>query len=143
MTWTPANLFRRRRGVERAVPRGELIAVMGATGTQGGSVALECLNAGFKVRAITRNPESEKAKELVKKGCEVVRADANDLESMKAAFNGCHGAFLVTNYWELLGGGMNHVDACKKEVEQAMTLADACEAADVKHVVWSTLEDSR
>src|SRR5712672_1941644 len=74
----------------------KLIAVIGATGQQGGSV-LRALHASiqFKVRALTRNPE--KHRELAD---EVVRADLNRPESLRTAFEGAHGVFLVTNFWE-------------------------------------------
>ena len=74
----------------------KIIAVMGATGAQGGAVvdALLTVPEQFAIRAITRNPESEKAKALIAKGCEVVKADADDVPSMVAAFSGAYGAFL-------------------------------------------------
>ena len=79
------------------------IAVMGATGAQGGGLARAILREGredFAVRAITRNPESTKARELADLGAEVVAADLEDLASLQKAFTGAHGAFCVTNYWE-------------------------------------------
>ena len=62
------------------VPKGAPIAVCGATGAQGGSVAAKCAAAGFKVRGLTRNPDSDAAKALAAKGAEVVKADLGDLE---------------------------------------------------------------
>ena len=74
----------------------KVIAVMGATGLQGGAVVDALLTASeeFAIRAITRNPESDKAKALVAKGCEVVKGDADDVASMVTAFTGAYGAFL-------------------------------------------------
>lgn len=115
----------------------KLIAVMGATGAQGGAVVDALLTASdeFAIRAITRNPDSEKAKALEAKGCEVVKGDADDVASMIKAFEGCYGAFLVTNFWEDMS--MSH------EMETTEKLQEACAEAKVEHVVLSTLEDTR
>jgi uncharacterized protein YbjT (DUF2867 family) len=116
----------------------KIIAVVGATGAQGGGLARAILadpNGGFAVRALTRNPEAEKARELASKGAEVVTADLDDFESLRRAFSGAHGVFCVTNFWE-------HFSP-EKEIVQAKTQAEACKAAGVKHVIWSTLEDTR
>src|ERR1700748_2440348 len=74
----------------------KLIAVIGATGQQGGAV-VRALQAGgqFKVRALSRNPD--KHRELAD---EVVEADLNRPETLKAAVGGAHGVFLVTNFRE-------------------------------------------
>src|SRR5246127_3595987 len=105
----------------------KVIAVVGATGQQGGAVvrALEADNQ-FKVRALTRNPA--KHRELAD---EVVQADLSRPETLAAAFKGAHGVFLVTNVWE---EGTN-------EVEQATAAVRAAKDAGVKHFVWSTLPD--
>jgi uncharacterized protein YbjT (DUF2867 family) len=105
----------------------KLIAVAGATGQQGGAV-VRALQAGnqFKVRALTRNPA--KHRELAD---EVIQADLNRPETLRAAFEGAHGVFLVTNPWEQ---GTN-------EVEQATAAIRAAKDAGVKHFVWSTLPD--
>ena len=114
-----------------------IIAVCGATGAQGGSVVTALLlSKKFKVRALTRNPEGDKAKTLRDRGCEVMKIDFDQsLEEMKPSFDGCLGAFLVTNFWETF--------SAEKEYAQGVALADATKAAGVKHVVWSTLEDTR
>src|SRR5271163_2719702 len=103
------------------------IAVIGATGQQGGAV-VRALQAGnrFKVRALTRNPA--KHRELAD---EVIQADLSRPETLTAAFEGAHGVFLVTNVWEQ---GAN-------EVEQATAAVRAAKDAGVKHFVWSTLPD--
>ena len=105
----------------------KLIAVVGATGQQGGSV-VRALQSGkqFKVRALTRNPA--KHRELAD---EVIQADLNRPETLAAAFKGAYGVFLVTNFWE----------AGTDEVEQATAAVRAAKAAGVKHLVWSTLPD--
>jgi len=92
-------------------------------------------SGGFTCRAITRDPTKDKAKALAAKGAEVVRADLDDRASLEKAFAGAHGAYCVTNFWE-------HFSA-EKEKAQAKNMADAARAAGVKHVIWSTLEDTR
>jgi uncharacterized protein YbjT (DUF2867 family) len=116
----------------------KVIAVIGATGSQGGGLAAAILGdaaGGFACRAITRKTDGDKAKALAAKGAEVVKADLDDVESLKKAFAGAYGVYAVTNFWE-------HFSA-EKEKAQAKNIADAAKAAGVKHVVWSTLEDTR
>jgi uncharacterized protein YbjT (DUF2867 family) len=116
----------------------KIIAVIGATGSQGGGLARAILAdpAGdFTCRAVTRDTTKENARALAAKGAEVVKADLDDVASVEKAFAGAYGAFCVTNFWE-------HFSA-EKEKAQARNLADAAKAADLKHVIWSTLEDTR
>jgi uncharacterized protein YbjT (DUF2867 family) len=116
----------------------KIIAVTGATGAQGGGLARAILadpDGGFTLRAITRNPDSDKAKALAKRGAEVVTADLDDAATVQAAMEGAHGAFCLTNFWEHFSG--------EKETTQAKTMADAAKAAGIKHVVWSTFQDTR
>ena len=116
----------------------KIIAVVGATGTQGGGLARAILadpNGGFAVRAITRDPNKDKAKALAAAGAEVVQADIDDVASLTKAFEGAYGVYGVTNFWE-------HFSA-EKEKSQAKNIAEAAKAAGVKHVIWSTLEDTR
>jgi uncharacterized protein YbjT (DUF2867 family) len=116
----------------------KIIAVVGATGAQGGGLVraiLEDPKGGFAARAITRKKGGDKAKALAKMGAEVVEADLDDVESLKKAFAGAYGAYCVTNFWE-------HFSA-DKEQAQARNMAGAARAAGLKHVVWSTLEDTR
>jgi uncharacterized protein YbjT (DUF2867 family) len=103
----------------------KLIAVIGATGLQGGAVvrALQA-NGQFKVRALTRNPA--KHPQLAD---EVVLADLNRPETLKAAFAGAHGVFLVTNAWE----------PGTDERKQALAAVRAAKDAGVQHFIWSTL----
>src|SRR6266853_1419225 len=104
----------------------KLIAVIGATGHQGGGVVRALQARGqFKVRALTRNPD--KHRELAE---EVVEADLDKPETLKAAFEGAHGVFLVTNFY----GGAD-------ELKQATAAIRAAKDAGVKHFVWSTLPD--
>lgn len=140
----------------------KIIAIMGVTGLQGGAVVkafeslknsspaaagvlsfspIRCCFAGveeqeeFVLRGISRNPSSEKAKAIKPFLDEIVQADANDKESMVKAFEGCYGAFIVTNFWE-------DCDP-KHEIEITRTLKEASKNAGLKHVVLSTLEDTR
>ncbi|MET7435798.1 MULTISPECIES: NmrA/HSCARG family protein [Streptomyces] len=116
----------------------KIIAVTGATGSQGGSVARSILadrDSAFAVRAITRNPASPAARELAALGAELVRADFHDEPTVHKAFEGAHGAFLVTDFWA-------HGSAAK-ETEEIGVLVRAAEAAGLRHVIWSTLEDTR
>ena len=115
-----------------------IIAVVGATGAQGSGVVRAILNdpvGGFAVRAITRDVNSDKAKALADMGAEVVAADVADMESLKRAFEGAWGAFCVTFFWE-------HFSP-EKELQHATNMAIAAKHAKLKHVIWSTLEDTR
>jgi uncharacterized protein YbjT (DUF2867 family) len=116
----------------------KIIAVVGATGAQGGSLVRSILAdpaSDFTARAITRKANGDKADALRKLGAEVVEADLDDAASLAKAFAGCHGAYCVTNYWE-------HFKP-EKELSQAANMAQAAKSAGLGHVVWSTLEDTR
>ncbi|MEW6247361.1 MAG: NmrA/HSCARG family protein [Nitrospirota bacterium] len=116
----------------------KIIAVVGATGMQGGGLVRAIVNdknGGFAARALTRKVDSDKAKELAKLGAEVVAADLDDVESLKRAFSGAYGVFCVTNFWE-------HFSP-EKEFAQARNMAQAAKHAGVQHAIWSTLEDTR
>jgi uncharacterized protein YbjT (DUF2867 family) len=115
-----------------------LVTVFGATGAQGGGLARAILadpQRRFRVRAVTRKPESPAARALAAAGAETVGADLDDAASVRRAMEGAFGAFCVTNYWE-------HFSP-EKELAQARTMAQAAADAKVRHVVWSTLEDTR
>lgn len=116
----------------------KIIAVVGATGAQGGGLVRAILNdpaGGFAVRAITREVNSDKARALARLGAEVVAGDVDDEASLKRAFTGAHGAYCVTFFWA-------HFSPAKEQAE-AGAMARAAKAAGVKHVIWSTLEDTR
>ena len=116
----------------------KIIAVVGATGAQGGGLVraiLEDPSSGFSVRALTRKADSDKAKELKKLGAEVVAADLANVDSLQKAVACAFGAFLLTNVSE-------HFSP-EKEFEQAKNMAQAAKQAGVQHVIWSTLEDTR
>ena len=104
----------------------KIIAVVGATGAQGGGLARAILNdkqGGFSVRALTRDVNSEKAKALASQGAEVVAADVDDLESLNRAFAGAHGVYCVTFYWAHLSP--------EKEKAEARAMAQAARHAGV------------
>lgn len=120
------------------MPDRKMIAVVGATGAQGGGLVRAIINepaGGFAVRALTRDTQSAKAKQLTSLGVEVVSANLDDVDSVKRAFGGCYGAFCLTNFWE-------HFSP-EKELLQAQGMARAAQQAGVQHVIWSTLEDTR
>lgn len=116
----------------------KIIAVVGATGSQGSGLVNAILDdpeGGFKVRVITRNRNSEKAKKFKKHGAKIVEADVDDKESLLKAFEGAYGVYCVTFFWE-------HFSP-EKEKQHAKNMAEAAKEAGVKHVIWSTLEDTR
>lgn len=116
----------------------KIIVVFGATGAQGGGLAHAILNdsnSEFSVRAVTRDLNSEKARELAVKGAEVVQGDVDDENSMKKILAGAYGAYFVTFFWA-------HFSP-EKEIAEAKNMAAAAKDAGLKHVIWSTLEDVR
>jgi uncharacterized protein YbjT (DUF2867 family) len=116
----------------------KVIAVVGATGAQGGGLVRAILSdkrGEFTARAITRDASSAKAKALAALGAEVVAASVDDIESLKRAFAGAYGAYCVTFFWD-------HFSP-EKELEHARNMALAAKDAGVRHVIWSTLEDTR
>jgi uncharacterized protein YbjT (DUF2867 family) len=118
--------------------RSKIVAVVGATGAQGGGVVRAILKdpqRRFRARALTRDPKSDQSRALAELGVDVVRADPDDVFSLKRAFAGAWGAFCVTNFWE-------HFSP-QKELAQARHMAEAAWHADLEHVIWSTLEDTR
>jgi uncharacterized protein YbjT (DUF2867 family) len=120
------------------MPEKNILAVMGATGAQGGGLARAILadrDGPFTLRAITRNPDGDKARALAALGAEVVAGDADDPAGLDQAFAGAYGAYCVTNFWE-------HFSP-ERELVQAANMARATRRAGLQHVVWSTLEDTR
>ncbi|HZV53536.1 MAG TPA: NmrA/HSCARG family protein [Rhodocyclaceae bacterium] len=116
----------------------KIITVVGATGAQGGGLVRAILadpERRFVARALTRKPDSDKARALARLGAEVVAGDSDDPASLERAFAGAHGVFCVTNFWE-------HMSP-EREGAQATAMAQATRKAGVRHVIWSTLEDTR
>ncbi len=115
------------------------VAVCGATGQQGGATVKALVKlGGFKIKAITRDTTSAKSQALAAlDGVETIKADFNDVDSLKAAFEGCDAVFAVTDFWAACG-----LDPIK-ELQQGKNLVDAAAATGVKHFVFSSLEDTR
>ena len=116
----------------------KIITIFGATGAQGGGLARAILNdkqSEFAVRAVTRNPDSDAAKALAQAGAEIVTADLGHPESVYKAMEGAYGAFCVTFFW-------SHFSP-EQEMAEAKLMAEAAKANGLKHVIWSTLEDTR
>ena len=108
----------------------ETILVTGATGRQGGAAARHLLSTGWRVRALTRDPQKPAAQALAKLGAEVVKGNLDDRHSVDQAVVGVYGAFSVQNFWET---------GFAREIQQGKTLADAARAADVQHFVYSSV----
>lgn len=122
-----------------------IIAVIGATGAQGGSVAHKFLqDKSWKVRAITRNVNSDAAKSLASLGAEVVFADLDDEPSLLEAFEGATAIFGVTNFWEHIYSKSISAEECMDiEYGQACALANAvAKTPSLKHYIWSTIPSS-
>jgi uncharacterized protein YbjT (DUF2867 family) len=120
------------------MPADPLITIFGATGAQGGGLARAILTRdkpAFRVRAVTRRPDGERARELAQLGAEIVTADLDDAASAREAMDGAHAAYCVTNFWEHLSPD--------RELKQAENMAEGARRAALRHVVWSTLEDTR
>lgn len=116
----------------------KIITVFGATGAQGGGLCNSILSdkqSEFAVRAVTRDAGSDKAKALKDRGAEVVEADVDDKASVLKSLEGAYGAYFVTFFWA-------HFSA-EKEIAEAQTFAECAKEAKLKHVIWSTLEDTR
>ena len=116
----------------------KIITVFGATGAQGGGLAhaiLSDTNSEFSVRAVTRDPNSDKAKKLAELGAELVTADIDDKQSLAKALEGAYGAYFVTFFWA-------HFSA-ERELAEAKSMAEAAKEAGIQHAIWSTLEDTR
>jgi uncharacterized protein YbjT (DUF2867 family) len=125
----------------------KIIAVVGATGSQGGGLVRAILadpQGRFTARALTRDADSGKAREFASHGVEVVEADLDDEASVRKAFDGAYGAFVVTNFWAQRTPEQDKARTrAEMELAQAATGARAAKDAGLRHVVWSTLEDTR
>ena len=111
----------------------KLILVSGATGRQGGAVARELLSRGYRVRGLTRNPDSERAQQLAGLGIEMVKGDFDDMDSLNRAAQGTYGVFSVQNFWEHGKQG---------EIRQGSNLADAAKQAEVSHFVYTSVANA-
>jgi len=113
----------------------QTIAVVGGTGAQGGGVVDALLSAGtYAVRVASRNPASDSARALARRGVEVKKADLHDASSLRPFFEGAYGAFVVTNFWD--------PTQMQRETEVGTAAVKAARASGVQHFIWSTLPDS-
>ena len=112
----------------------QVVAVLGGTGAQGGGVVDALLQQGrFRVRVAVRNPASDVAQSLASRGVELVTADVTDIGSMRPVFQDAYGAFVVTNFWDPA--------QMQRETAIGTAIVNAARAADVHHLIWSTLPD--
>jgi len=106
------------------------ILITGATGNQGGATLHNLRGKGFTLRALTRKPETDKARALANNGVEVVQGDLNDAESLKQALTDVWGVYAVQNTWEA---------GVEGEEEQGKRLAELAKAAGVEHYVYASV----
>src|SRR5713226_4041914 len=106
------------------------VLVTGATGRQGGAVVRHMLPKGWKLRALTRNPQSHAAQSLARQGVEIVQGDLEDAASIAGAAAGVYGIYSVQDFWAV---------GAKREVQQGKNVADAAKKAGVKHFVYSSV----
>ena len=107
-----------------------VVLVTGATGQQGGAVARELLAHGYRVKAMTRKPDGDKAKALAKLGAQVIQGDLDDAASLERALQGVWGVFAVQNTWEA---------GVEKEEVQGKLMAEIAKKAGVQHYVYSSV----
>ena len=113
----------------------QIITVVGGTGAQGGGVVDALLGSGqYAVRVVSRNPASESAERLKKRGVQVVKGDLLEPSSLRAAFEGAHGTFVVTNFWDPA--------QMQDETEIGRAAVKEARAAGLQHFIWSTLPDA-
>ena len=106
------------------------ILVTGATGRQGGAVIQNMLSNGWKLRALTRNPNSGASQALSRQGVEIVQGDLDDRESLDRAVRGAYGVYSVQDFWSV---------GAQREVQQGKSLADAAKKAGIQHFVYSSV----
>lgn len=106
------------------------VLVTGATGKQGGAVIRHLLHKGWRLRALTRNPNSTAAQNLEINGVEVMQGDLEEPASLERAVYGVHGVYSVQDFWAV---------GAKREVQQGKNVADAAKKASVKHFVYSSV----
>jgi uncharacterized protein YbjT (DUF2867 family) len=125
----------------------KILAVVGATGAQGGGLVRAILadpQGPFTARALTRNVGSDRARQLASQGAEVIEADLDDETGLRKAFDGAYGAYVVTNFWAQRTPEQERARTrAQMELDQAAAAARAAKDTELRHVVWSTLEDTR
>src|SRR5947207_11214925 len=108
----------------------KVILVSGATGRQGGALINHLLPKNWRIRALTRDPKSQTAVELSRKGAELVQGDMDDRASLEHAMRGAYGVFSVQDFWSV---------GAKREVQQGKNMADAASSTGIKHFVYSSV----
>ena len=137
----------------------KILVVIGATGNQGASVvdSFIAFTDSWHIRAVTRNPSSAKAQSLARSGCEVVKADTGDVESLKAAFKGATAIFAVTDYWapfwdeevksKAKPGQSIRLYCHDEEIRHGINMAKAAASPEVlktlAHYIWSCTSSPR
>lgn len=106
------------------------VLVTGATGRQGGAVTRHMLLKGWRLRALTRNPDAHAAKQLARQGIEMVQGDLEDPPSLDRASRGAYGIYSVQDFWSV---------GAKREVQQGKNLAEAAKKAGVHHFIYSSV----
>ena len=106
------------------------VLVSGATGRQGGGVIRHMLSKGWKLRALTRTPDSAASRKLAEQGIEVVAGDLEDAYSLAPALRGVYGVYSVQDFWAV---------GAKREVQQGKNLADAASKSGVEHFVYGSV----
>ncbi|KAJ1977700.1 hypothetical protein H4R33_006160 [Dimargaris cristalligena] len=115
-----------------------LIAVVGATGAQGGSVVDALIDTmQFNIRGLTRNPQSEHSLKLARRGVEMVKCNLNNRDELAQAFQGAYGLFATTNFWQ-----QEIMENPAVEIQQGKNIADAAKQAGIQHLVLSSLPDA-
>ena len=108
----------------------KIVLVTGATGRQGGAVVRHMLTKGWKLRALTRRPDSAAARDLTRQGIDVVAGDLEEPASLQGAVRGVYGVYSVQDFWMV---------GARREVQQGKNLADAARQARVEHLVYSSV----
>jgi uncharacterized protein YbjT (DUF2867 family) len=109
------------------------VLVTGATGKQGGSVVKALLDYGHRVRGLTRDPDSEKARLLEEEGVEIVKGDFNDPESIRKAMKNVDAVFLM---------GTSFEEGVEGEIKHGITVADIAKEEGIKHLVYTSVSSA-
>jgi uncharacterized protein YbjT (DUF2867 family) len=112
---------------------GKLILVTGITGRQGGAVAHALLDKGYRLRGLSRNPQSDRSLAMSALGVKMLKGDFNDAASLDKTMEDVYGVYSMTNYWE---------HGYEAEVQQGKNVADAAFRANVKHLVFSSVANA-
>jgi uncharacterized protein YbjT (DUF2867 family) len=109
---------------------GKTILVAGATGRQGGAVIQHLLKNNFKVKALSRTPDSISARKLISEGITIVKGDMSDTASLVKAMEGCYGVYSIQNYFEYGG---------EKEILFGKNMVDAARKSNLPHFIFGSI----